>query len=520
MMSPTIMVLIVIMLILCARFLYKKSLSNPHPLPPGPMCFPFIGCTIHMLLNKPTFRWIHNLMDKFNTQILCIRLGCSTHVITVTSPELACEFLKKQDAIFISRPDFFSAYLLSDGYHTAALAPLGDQWRKMRRIITHDMLSSQVHKWFQPKRDEESNQLLGYICNQIQNGDNITDGGLINIRMVSRHFCGNLMRNMIFGRRFFGKGSEDGGPGEEETEHVAAIFNILKYLYAFCITDYHPWLRGKTDFDGHEKSMRSALKIARKYQDPLINERIQMWKNGDRMEKHDLLDVLIQHDNPKVTIVEIKAQIIEIMGATVDNPSNAVEWTMGEMMNEPTLLKRAVEELDHVVGCNRLVQEQDLPQLNYLKACIKEAFRLHPFAAFNPPHVSTMDTTVAGYFIPKGSHVLLSRRGLGRNPNVWTDPLRFNPDRHLQGEEKQVVLTDDELRMISFSTGKRGCPAVVLGSTITTIMLARMLQGFTWEPICKEVPINLDENHDDLSLAKPLVLIAKPRLPQHLYPNI
>ena len=83
-----------------------------------------------------------------------------------------------------------------------------------------------------------------------------------------------------------------------------------------------------------------------------------------------------------------------------------------------------------------------------------------------------------------------------------------------------MVLTDDELRMISFSTGKRGCPAVVLGSTITTIMLARMLQGFTWEPICKEVPINLDENHDDLSLAKPLVLIAKPRLPQHLYPKI
>lgn len=208
------------------------------------------------------------------------------------------------------------------------------------------------------------------------------------------------------------------------------------------------------------------------------------------------------------------------MIASVDNPSNAVEWTMGEMMNEPTLLKRAVKELDHVVGCNRLVQEQDLPQLNYLKACIKESFRLHPFTAFNPPHVSTMDTTVASYFIPKGSHVLLSRRGLGRNPNVWADPLRFNPDRHLQGEEKQVVLTDDELRMISFSTGKRGCPAVVLGSTITTIMLARMLQGFTWEPICKEVPINLDENHDDLSLAKPLVLIAKPRLPQHLYPNI
>ena len=104
------------------------------------------------------------------------------------------------------------------------------------------------------------------------------------------------------------------------------------------------------------------------------------------------------------------------MIAAADNPSNAVEWTMAEMMNEPTLLKRAVEELDHVVGSNRLVQERDLPQLNYLKACLKESFRLHPFEALNLPHVSTMNTIVGGYFIPKGSHVLLSRFGLGRNP--------------------------------------------------------------------------------------------------------
>ncbi|KAL4571078.1 hypothetical protein LXL04_017828 [Taraxacum kok-saghyz] len=369
--------------------------------------------------------------------------------------------------------------------------------------------SSLTSSWFTPTP-------IRYISSVIERGD--TGGGLINIRSVSRHFCFNLMRNMIFGRRLFGEGSEHGGPGEEETEHADAIFNILKYVYAFCITDYHPWLRGKTDFDGHEKHVRSALKIARKYQDPLIDERCQMWKNGDIKEKLDLLDVLITHENPKITIAEIKAQIIEIKIAAVDNPSNAVEWTMGEMMNDPTLLKRAVEELDHVVGSNRLVQERDLPQLNYIKACIKESFRLHPYEALNVPHVSTMNTIVGGYFIPKGSHVLLSRIGLGRNPDVWEDPLRFNPDRHLEGEDKQVVLTDDELKILSFSTGKRGCPAGVLGSSMTTMMLARMLQGYTWEVPCNDQPIKLVEKHDGLSLAKPLVLIAKPRLPQHVYP--
>lgn len=112
------------------------------------------------------------------------------------------------------------------------------------------------------------------------------------------------------------------------------------------------------------------------------------------------------------------------MLATVDNPSNAIEWAMAEMIANPEILEKAVEEMDRVVGKKRLVQESDLPQLNYVKACAREAYRLHPIAPFNVPHESLSDTTVAGYFIPKGSHVLLSRRGLGRNPNVWDDPLK------------------------------------------------------------------------------------------------
>ncbi|KAD1053249.1 hypothetical protein E3N88_43353 [Mikania micrantha] len=324
---------------------------------------------------------------------------------------------------------------------------------------------------------------------------------------------------MILGKRLFGQGMDDGGPGEEEIEHVAALFTILKYLYVFCITDYFSWLRRKTDFDGHEEKIRTAIKVVRKYQDPLINERIQMWKNGARNKKCDILDVLIQHQNPKLTPEEIKAQIIELMLATIDNPSNAIEWTIGEMITKPMILKRAIEEMDTVVGRDKLVEEQDLPQLNYLKACIKEAFRLHPFAPFVPPHVSIMDTTIAGYFIPKGSHVILSRYGLGRNPNVWVDPLQFNPDRHLLEDGKQVVLTDNELRMISFSTGKRGCPGMMLGATMTIMLLARMLQGFTWELPCNEGYANLVESHDELSLARPLMAIAKQRLPSYMYPK-
>lgn len=162
----------------------------------------------------------------------------------------------------------------------------------------------------------------------------------------------------------------------------------------------------------------------------------------------------------------------------MDNPSNDVEWAMAEMLNQPEILQKVVEELDRVVGRERLVQESDFSQLNYIKACAREAFRLPPIVAFNLPHMSIADSTVSGYFIPGGSHVLLSRLGLGRNPKVWDEPLLFKPKRHLMGSLTEVELNELDLRFISFSTRRRGCIGVPLGSTMTIMLFARLLQGF------------------------------------------
>ncbi|MED6109901.1 hypothetical protein PIB30_037816, partial [Stylosanthes scabra] len=79
----------------------KKS-KKPR-LPPGPKPWPIVGNIPEMLANKPIFRWMQNIMNDLNTEIACIRLG-NIHVILVTSPSIAHEFLMKQDAIFASRP--------------------------------------------------------------------------------------------------------------------------------------------------------------------------------------------------------------------------------------------------------------------------------------------------------------------------------------------------------------------------------------------------------------------------------
>ncbi|KAH1129178.1 hypothetical protein J1N35_000556 [Gossypium stocksii] len=435
-----------------------------------------------------------------NTEIACIRLG-NSHVIPVTCPEISLQIMRKKDAIFASRPLTMATDVLSKGHLTTILSPLGDQWRKMKRVMVSEILSRERHRWLHEKRVEEADNLVRYVLNQCKNGD---EGGLVDLRLVGRHYCCNVMRKLIFNRGYLGEGKADGGPGFEEEEYIDAIIALVIHLYSFCISDYWLFLRG-LDLEGHEKIVEDATRVLEKYNNPIIEARIQQWRDGKKHEPQDLLDVLVSltDDNgtPLLSADEIKAQVNEIMIAAVDNPSNNLEWALAEMLNKPHTLQKARDELDNVVGKHR------------------EAFRLHSVAPFSPPHVSVTDTTVGDYFIPKGSHVIVSRVGLGRNPNVWDDPGEFKPERHLQDCNKgeEVVFEEPDLRLFTFGRGRRGCPGVVLGSLMTTMLLARLLQGFDWSIQTNQGTIDLCPGRGVAFLAKPLLAVAKPRLPPHVY---
>ncbi|GJW84000.1 MAK10-like protein [Tanacetum coccineum] len=78
--------------------------------------------------------------------------------------------------------------------------------------------------------------------------------------------------------------------------------------------------------------------------------------------------------------------------------------------------------------------------------------------------------------------------------------------------QANIRVRDHNLRMLSFSTGRRGCPGVLLGSTMSVMLLARLVQGFTWELPPNEPYVDLKENLHDLAKAKPLLALAKPRV--------
>ena len=72
----------------------------------------------------------------------------------------------------------------------------------------------------------------------------------------------------------------------------------------------------------------------------------------------------------------------------------------------PDVQKKAQEELDRVVGPNRLPDFDDYDKLTYIRAVSLECMRWMPVTPFSVPHCVTADDVYEGYHIPKGASVV------------------------------------------------------------------------------------------------------------------
>ncbi|XP_010532335.1 PREDICTED: dihomomethionine N-hydroxylase-like [Tarenaya hassleriana] len=396
-----VLVLSLLLIVFLAGKLSQTRKNKLCQLPPGPPTWPIIGNLAGMLMNMPTFKWIHRVMGEMHTEIACFRF-LGVHVITITSCEIVREALKDKDEAFSHRPETYPSELISGGFKSTGLSPYGDQWKKMRRVMASEVMSMETLNMLLHVRNVEADNLLAHVHNLSVRSNTV------NVRDIARTYAYAVTTRMLFGRRPYREVREDddGGLGPRERQHVEAIFEMMNCVFGFRASDYIPCLRG-LGLDGQEKKAREACDISVEYNDKIVDQRMALWKEkGGKDVMEDWLDILITLNNtegkPLLTPEEIKAQCREIFLAAMDNQPNNVEWTIAEMLNQPETLEKAVGELDKVVGRDRLVEESDIPNLNYIKACARESFRLHPVAPFVFPHATTEDTTLAGYFIPKG----------------------------------------------------------------------------------------------------------------------
>jgi cytochrome P450 len=211
------------------------------------------------------------------------------------------------------------------------------------------------------------------------------------------------------------------------------------------------------------------------------------------------------------------ACVQEVICAGTDTSAVTMEWGLVQLLKNPSAMKKAQDELDNVIGKDRVVTEDDLQSLPYLQAIVKETFRLHPPAPLLVPHFSNEDTEIGGYKIAANTRVFINAWAVQRHPSAYEDPLEFKPERFV-GSGVDVRGTDYQL--VPFGTGRRSCPAMPLGTIMVQLGLSRLLQAFDWSLPDGEDPKDIDMDEIfGITVPKriPLHAIATPRLPAHLY---
>lgn len=171
--------------------------------------------------------------------------------------------------------------------------------------------------------------------------------------------------------------------------------------------------------------------------------------------------------------------------AGTDTSSSAMQWAMAELLNRPKTFQKLRSEIHSVVGTSRLVKDSDVPNLPYLRAVIRETLRLHPSAPLIIRECAD-DCMVDGFILKSKTRVLVNVFAIMRDPQIWSDPDEFLPERFLQmSEEKigehQMEFKGQNFRFLPFGSGRRGCPGASLAMVMMHSTVGSLVQCFDWK---------------------------------------
>jgi cytochrome P450 family 110 len=194
-----------------------------------------------------------------------------------------------------------------------------------------------------------------------------------------------------------------------------------------------------------------------------------------------LLDV--KDDSGKgLSEVEIRDELVTMLMAGHDTTEISLTWAFAFILSNPLALQRIREEIASVLG-GRPIDVEALPKLRYLDAAITESTRLGPVG----PHLAfrrlSVPLTIGGYELPAGTIVSNAVHLLHRRPDLYPEPLRFEPERFVEGKAEPY-------EWAPFGGGSRRCIGmtfalwemkIVLATLLSRLELSRVDEEIGWE---------------------------------------
>ncbi|KAJ7290010.1 cytochrome P450 [Mycena rebaudengoi] len=442
-------------------FGYYAFLARPAKLclPPGPKGYPLIG----NLLELPrSHEWL--TYSKWATvygQILHLNI-MGQPMIILSAVESATDLLDKRSSTYSDRPHLVMAGDLVGFNLSMALSPYNDRYRHMRRLLRPKLSKAGLERYW-PLHEEESKILVRSVLKS-------PSELLLRIRL----YAGAVVLKVTYGYRIQQTDS-DRDPWLERAAKMVHVFSEAAAPGAW-ICDIIPAIKNIPRwFPGAGFHKQAAIWRKMNFQvqaDPYTWSKSNQ-NNKDLVKPNLISTILDENINEGASLDEDSLMWAagSLFGAGSDTTVSAISTCCLVMALFPDVQDKAQEELDRVVGRQRLPTGSDIQGLPYITAVITEVLRWRPVAPLGLPHRSTVEDEYQGYRIPKGTLFMVNVWHIMHDPLIFPEPEQFKPERFLDDDGQHA----DIVYRCNFGFGRRACPGRRFAEGSIFIALATIL---------------------------------------------
>lgn len=278
------------------------------------------------------------------------------------------------------------------------------------------------------------------------------------------------------------------------------------YLLGLTLLDslVKPWLKFQiiADLLGHSKKLQAILEPIHGFTKLIYKQRLQAFESAVNVTKADntneniyfkkkrryaMMDTLLnaKRDN----LIDEEGILEETDTFTFeghDTTSAAMTYTLLLLSHHPEIQEQLLDEINATakeVGRDEFLIE-DFNKLELMDRVLKESMRIYPPVHFIS-RVLTEEINFKGLKLPKDRLVNIHIFDIHRDPEIFPDPEKFDPDRFLPDN----CLNRNNFAFIAFSAGMRNCIGQRFAMLELKMMLLKVVRNFKLSPITRREDI-------------------------------
>ncbi|XP_077865560.1 steroid 17-alpha-hydroxylase/17,20 lyase-like [Saccoglossus kowalevskii] len=367
---------------------------------------------------------------------------------------------------FADRPQNFTTARIITDYKDITFQNYTDQLKRHRKILQTAMRANGTKGW-QKLISKEIDKFLESLSRKA--------GTLFDIDHSLTVTSFNVVCDMVIGRTFTENDMEFNNFQDATREVTMCLLatNVVAYY------DYVPWVK---------VFMRSKLQYMKDVSDRryrfLESELEHHIATFDREKPRDMIDmILIEREDSDMKAddmysnAHIIQSLIDLLSAGVETAISATKWLLIELIHHPDIQAKIHQELDEVIGGDRLPVYSDRQNLPYVEAAIYEALRIHSTVPLGVFRCTARDTSLGGHDIPTNTIVIPNHWAIDHDEKVFEDPYSFNPQRFID-PKTGLLVSYNNMNFAPFSMGRRVCLGEVFGRMKYFLIVSNILHQF------------------------------------------